>query len=181
MPNDFPQASLEALKKRAKKLKQNHRKGDPKSLQRVASQLKKATPSNPVDLQHKHALLTVAREAGFVSWQQAQKVIQGEVKQGDNFGEFWYSVRTMSTLNHWCVKYDEAKQLLLTKGGYLIPYKSQFAVVHSAYIEAIGLSPNDHHWASLEHDLCSLADNEEQNLAYQHFVKQRLNNIFAQH
>lgn len=180
MPKIFAHAPLDALKSRAKKLKQKHREGDPDSLQRVAAQLRKAAPSNPIELQHKHALLTVAREAGFASWQQAQKVIQGEIKPGDNFGEFWYSVNTMSTLNHWCVKYVEAKSLQLKKGGYLIPYKSQFAVVQGAYIEIIGLDTSNDHWAPLEQDLCTFINNNEQEVAYQHLVKLRLNKIFAQ-
>lgn len=122
--------------------------------------------------QLKHALLYVAREAGFKDWQHAQSVLSCQHKQTmqQDSGKFWYSPACMALLNHWCANYPEALALQAKQGGVVLPYKSQYVVANASYIEALGLSPKDPLWEPLEYNWCEGSSALRQELAYKRLL-----------
>ncbi len=79
-------------------------------------------------LKRKHALAVIAFEKGFDSWATLKLQI-GLIKGG--------------FLNHWFSTYAEAKAYQVAAGGFVLPYKKQFFVCETDYLEAIGLSESD--------------------------------------
>ncbi|WP_406608915.1 hypothetical protein [Agarivorans sp. JK6] len=155
-------SAVEELKIRSKiLLKQRHTADSP-----LASLAKDKSP------QLKHALLYVAREAGFKDWQHAQSVLSCQHKQTmqQDSGKFWYSPACMALLNHWCANYPEALALQAKQGGVILPYKSQYVVAKASYIEALGLSPNDPLWEPLEYNWCEGSSALRQELAYKRLL-----------
>ncbi|GAB1621040.1 hypothetical protein AAOGI_10900 [Agarivorans albus] len=155
-------SAVEELKIRSKiLLKQRHTADSP-----LASLAKDKSP------QLKHALLYVAREAGFKDWQHAQSVLSCQYKQTmqQDSGKFWYSPACMALLNHWCANYPEALALQAKQGGVILPYKSQYVVANASYIEALGLSPKDPLWEPLEYNWCEGSSALRQELAYKRLL-----------
>jgi hypothetical protein len=106
-------------------------------------------------MQRKHCLSVVARELGFATWEHARRVLQGDAREAD-FGTLLYPERS-GTLNAWFVSYAEAREHLdeARKGGerrYLLPYKKQLVVGDRAFIEALGLDPDDADWEAIGFD-----------------------------
>ncbi|WP_411991091.1 hypothetical protein [Agarivorans sp. DSG3-1] len=155
-------SAIEELKIRSKiLLKQRHTADSP-----LPALAKGKSP------QLKHALLYVARQAGFNDWQHAQAVLScehSEPKQQDS-GKFWYSNACMALLNHWCASYQEALALQTKRGGVILPYKSQFVVADGVYLQALGLAANDPLWESLNHDWCQGSQAVRQELAYKRLL-----------
>ncbi|GAD00854.1 hypothetical protein [Agarivorans albus] len=155
-------SAVEELKIRSKiLLKQRHTADSP-----LVSLAKDKSP------QLKHALLYVAREAGFKDWQHAQSVLSCQHKQTmqQDSGKFWYSPACMALLNHWCANYPEALALQAKQGGVILPYKSQYVVAKASYIEALGLSPKDPLWEPLEYNWCEGSSALRQELAYKRLL-----------
>lgn len=88
-----------------------------------------ATVNIPADLlKRKHALAVIAFEKGFDSWASLKLQI-GLIKGG--------------FLNHWFSTYAEAKVYQTAAGGFVLPYKKQFFVCGSDYLDALGLTAAD--------------------------------------
>ena len=104
-------------------------------------------------IQRKHCLGVVAREAGFDTWLHAVRVLddEGEARP-DDFGTLLYRRGCGGFLNVWFSSYDEARAHHEERGGYLLAYRRHFFVVEAAFIEALGLDPDDADWAALERD-----------------------------
>jgi len=102
------------------------------------------------DVQRRHCLTVIAREAGFTDWPHAKRVLDG----GDesDFGSLLFPPRCDSHLNNWFRNHDEAAAVHTQVGGYLLAYKRQFVVVDRFYIEALGLDPDDPDWNALGFD-----------------------------
>ncbi|MGB7339052.1 MAG: hypothetical protein WBC91_09190 [Phototrophicaceae bacterium] len=49
----------------------------------------------------------------------------------------------------WHADYEIANSELGRSGGYLFPYKKQFFICESAYIEELGLDPDDADWQAI--------------------------------
>lgn len=99
-------------------------------------------PDNLNQIQLKHALAVIANEHGFSSWVNLKNyfLLTGLTKFSPNGGGFF---------NQWFTSYSEAKQMLQQTGGYLLPYKNQFFICESGYIEYIGLIEQISDWQAI--------------------------------
>jgi len=107
-------------------------------------------------MRRKHCLAVVAREHGFTSWEQAQRVLRGDARELD-FGTLMYGTKALGTLNVWFADYGEARAHLdeARLGGarrYLFPYRKQFFVVDRYFVETLGLDPDDADWEAVAFD-----------------------------
>ncbi|MCA1561715.1 MAG: hypothetical protein LC753_14375 [Acidobacteria bacterium] len=88
----------------------------------------------------RHCLAILARELGFAGWPHAKDVISG-ARDVSDFGTVLYPKRCCGHLNLWYSRYDDAAIGHRASGGYLLAYRRQFMVVHSSFIETLGLGP----------------------------------------
>lgn len=63
-------------------------------------------------------------------------------------------------LNRWFTTYEEARRVLESEGGYLLPYRHQFFVCEAPAIKAMGLDPEDPDWARVGRDCARPADEQ---------------------
>ena len=118
---------------------------------------------NSNKIQLKHALAIIANEHGFSSWVNLKNYfsLTGLTKFNPNGGGFF---------NQWFNSYSEAKQMLQQTGGYLLPYKNQFFICESGYIEYIGLNEQISDWQAINYNWIEPTDME---------AWQRLNNMYV--
>jgi hypothetical protein len=108
------------------------------------------------DVQRKHCLTVVGREAGFASWEHALRVLRGDRDEAD-FGTMLYDDATGATLNAWYADYETARAHLVQgreRGEplYLLAYKRQFFVTDRYFVEVLGLDPQDPDWTAIGFD-----------------------------
>ena len=89
------------------------------------------------DIKRKHALSVIAIEKGFTSWT-SLKCELPFIRGG--------------FLNQWFVIYAEAKSYQKIHGGFILPYKKQFFICEAAYINNLGLNPDDPQWKLIGYD-----------------------------
>jgi hypothetical protein len=99
------------------------------------------------------------------------------LRPGDDYGDLWYEVETDVYLNLWCKDYVEARRVLESNGGYLLPYRRQFVVVGPQYVELLGLDPHDSSWERIGFDLAAPADRD----AFRQIVTERLEGRMRNH
>jgi len=106
---------------------------------------------NSDKIQLKHALAVIANEYGFNSWTNLKNyfTLTGLTKFEPNGGGFF---------NQWFSNYKEAKQILLSGKGYLLPYKNQFFICESGYIEYIGLDSHAPDWQDINYNWIEPSD-----------------------
>jgi hypothetical protein len=105
-------------------------------------------------LRLRHCLHQVARDVGFVHWEQALTVLGGQAVPGDDMGTFWHAPACDTLLNNWFANYSEARAALEKKGGsVLLPYRRQFVLTGDEYLRELGLNPRDEAGGGVQHDL----------------------------
>lgn len=112
------------------------------AIERIAKSQILFNESKPQQLKLKHMLTIIANEYGFSSWVNLKQyfTITGLTKFEPTGG---------GMLNQWFKNYKEAKQILITEGGYLLPYRNQFFISEAGYIEFIGLDPSSQDWSKI--------------------------------
>jgi hypothetical protein len=106
------------------------------------------------DIQLRHCLNQAARDVGFAHWEHARAVLGGLATPEDDMGTFWHAPRTGILLNLWLAKYEQARAALAADpGAFLLPYRRQFMVVQSHFIEALGVDAGHPAWDETSHDL----------------------------
>jgi hypothetical protein len=127
---------------------------------RALPEHKRATPdalkASAAHVQRKHCLSVVAREVGFASWDEALRFLEGDPAAAD-YGTLLYGADWGGRLNHWFAAYDEAKAHLdgcKARGekAYLLAYKRHFFVAEAAFVDALGLDPDDADWQAIGWD-----------------------------
>lgn len=152
----------EELKTRAEILHKRIAAGDPaaRARLRALAELRKADEealaAAAADMQRKHCLAVVAREAGFSSWEHALRVLRGDAEERD-FGTLLYDDQTSASLNVWYVDYDEARAHLLERRSrgesvYLLAYRRQLFITDWDFVERLGLDPTDPDWEAIGFD-----------------------------
>jgi hypothetical protein len=105
-------------------------------------------------IQLRHCLNQAARDVGFTHWEHARAVLGGLATRDDDMGTFWHAPRTGILLNLWLAKYEQARAALQADpAAFLLPYRRQFMVVQSHFIEALGVDASSPAWAETAHDL----------------------------
>jgi hypothetical protein len=106
------------------------------------------------DIQLRHCLNQAARDVGFAHWEHARAVLGGLANRDDDMGTFWHAPRTGILLNLWLAKYEQAQAALAADpAAFLLPYRRQFMVVQSHFIEALGVDATHPAWAETSRDL----------------------------
>lgn len=106
-------------------------------------------------VQRKHCLAVVARRLGSASWDALRGSLNASV--GDDFGTL---LHVHGYWNIWSANYTEALTIRADHGGYLLPYKRQFMVVETHYLEGLGFDPSDADWERIERNWIEPADPE---------------------
>ena len=106
------------------------------------------------DLRLRDVLVAVSREAGFMDWDHARKVLGGGAVEGDDMGTFWHAPRCTMLFNEWFGAYTPARETQGAKpGSFLLPYGRQYVVAQDEFIRELGLDPADPSWAQVRRDL----------------------------
>lgn len=74
-------------------------------------------------------------------------------------------------LNHWFANYAAAKAYQETNGGFLLPYKRQFFICDSNYIQNLGLNPKDRDWKLIAYDWVEPANKSAWQRLYKMWMK----------
>lgn len=167
------QSPEQELEGRVQLLLNGFQNQDPSVIKRVRVQLPNLTEIELPGLNEDHAKITVAKECGFQTWQMALDVLNARLNPGDDFGDFWYALKTDVLLSYWCHNYQESLEIQIENGGYLLPYRKQFVVVQKTYIEILRMDPADPAWESVQYNLVKPGDLA----AYKHLVLSRLKQI----
>jgi hypothetical protein len=131
------------------------------------------------NLRLKHAFRVIALENGFPSWNEFKASLESaEPANGEFSGsrkmadrELLGNIKAGGFLNNWYPNYEQAKDCLDLKGGYLLVYKNHFFVCDSGYIEALGLDPEDPDWDKIGRDWEKPLDTEAWQRLYNRLVK----------
>lgn len=142
---------IDRLKHRARLLHRAAAAGEPAALDRLArlSELRGAPPA-PTGVRRRHALAAVARELGFGSWLQAQRVLRGELAL--DYGDLLAPPECAAHWNVWSASYDEARAIRAQTGGFLLAFRRQFFVADEHHVRTLGLDPEDPDWERLDRD-----------------------------
>jgi hypothetical protein len=147
---------IQELKTRAEILHHALRAREPGAIARLRAlgELRRATPEQLTaflpDVQRKHTLAIVAREAGFDDWTHAHTILSGGT--ASSFGTLLCPPNFSAHWNIWSAHYDEARSIRQEHGGYLLAYKQHFFIADRYYIEALGLDPEDPDWERIGRD-----------------------------
>jgi hypothetical protein len=151
---------VDELKTRAELLHHAVRDGIPAALERLRAltELRKASAETlertAPEMQRKHCLTVVAREAGFGTWDHARRVLDGEGEEAD-FGRLLYPDGWSSTLHPWFATYADAREAFEAPNGerkYLLAYQRHFFIAQRPFVEALGLNPDDPDWEAIGWD-----------------------------
>jgi hypothetical protein len=111
----------------------------------------------------KHALTVLALENQFDTWADLKRNVEYNDKRiafrNRNFTSLCPR-RCWGVMSNWEVRYEDALDTLQQRGGYLLPYKQQFFVCQEAYIEKLGLDPDDIDWELIGWNWVKPADSE---------------------
>ncbi|MCA9641370.1 MAG: hypothetical protein KC492_11770 [Myxococcales bacterium] len=150
------QDPVKELKLRAKFLHRAVMRSDPAAVKRLRAlpELRRADDAAIVaqggELRRKHCLAVVARECGFPSWEHALRALSGDVEIFEH-GTLLYS--SSGVLNHWFTSYAEAHAAWADARrdgvAYLFAYKRDYFVTGVAFVESLGLDPDDPDWQAL--------------------------------
>jgi len=108
----------------------------------------------PDGWQLRHCLNLAAADIGFSHWEHARLVLSGQAQAGDDMGDFWHGPEVAGLSNLWYANYADAdKQLQVDPHLYLLPYRRQFMLVSTHYLEALQLNLDAGLWHGLQRNL----------------------------
>ena len=103
-------------------------------------------------IQRKHCLAAIAREAGFLGWEHATRVLGGDEGELDH-GELLCPRGAGAFLNEWFSTYADARRVHLERGGYLLGFRRQCFIAGREYVAStLRLDPDDADWTALGFD-----------------------------
>jgi hypothetical protein len=70
----------------------------------------------------------------------------------DDAGPLMYVETMDGFLNQWFTRYEDARALRESQGGFLLPFKNQFFVTVAGAIVELGLDPDDPDWERIGWD-----------------------------
>jgi hypothetical protein len=95
------------------------------------------------DVQRKHALDVVAREQGYLAWKNLK----------DAADVLWCPEGSQAYWHNWCKTHAEARTYLDESGGYLLTAHGRCFIAEAAFVEFLGLDPNDVRWDVIGFDV----------------------------
>ena len=111
-------------------------------------------------VRRKHALAVIAVERGFSSWNAWKDHCHPErpARPTEFDHEKLFRGLRATFLNRWFVDYGLARESLADSGGYLFPYRNQYFICETGFIEALGLDPDDPDWERIGWNCVEPAD-----------------------
>ncbi|TNE44663.1 MAG: hypothetical protein EP343_28805 [Deltaproteobacteria bacterium] len=164
MSSEQPHLSLSSYKRQANLLQRDLSSEEPSTqqaaFQRLAilkqfSDLSSLTSDRLDQIQHKHLLQVVAKEAGFASWVALKRHLDAKEGEGEKADEpDWETFfgSPCGFLNHWFPNYEAAKAFRDQEGGYLFSYKTHCLVAGEGMIASLGCDPHDPDWERVGFD-----------------------------
>lgn len=108
----------------------------------------------PDTWQLRHCMNLVAADIGFSHWEHARHVLSGQAQPGDDMGDFWHGPEVAGLSNLWYATYADAEtQLQADSQLYLFPYRRQFMLVSTHYLDALQLNLDEGLWHGLQRNL----------------------------
>ncbi len=163
MSKPHPSYSVAECKIQASILLKSLRSSDPSKVLSAAKRFQILPEFNHVvieeiaqqDIKRKQALTVIAIEKGFKSW--------SELKCQLPFirGGF---------LNQWFKNYEGAKSYLQLNGGYLLPFKNQFFVCESVYMQNLGFNLDDPDWKAIGYDWANPSNQDAWQRLYKKWI-----------
>ncbi|WP_428718335.1 DUF2087 domain-containing protein [Undibacterium curvum] len=121
--------------------------------------------------QLRHSLNLCAAELGFQHWEHALQVLSGKAAPGSDMATLWHGTEVAGLTNLWFSEYAEARQCAEQDASlFLLPYRKQFMLVRSEYLQALGLTADAGVWDGIQRDLVQAYATP----AWQQLVLQRL-------
>ncbi|MEM7357185.1 MAG: hypothetical protein AAF657_40600 [Acidobacteriota bacterium] len=152
--------SVPELRIRAKRLLKQLRSSAGEATQAAATRFQQleSFASQSVDeiverrdrVQLKHALTVFAVEQGHASWSALKAAREAPASAPP--GREMYAPAMDVLLNRWFARYEDARESLAERGGYLLPFDRQFFVCESEGIRVLGLDPEDPDWQRIGWD-----------------------------
>ncbi len=168
---------IETLKTHAGYLHRQVSASDALALKRM-NKLAEFKNFNASELQNhvkrRHCLALIAQDLGFNGWSHITHVLVQDTV--NDFGTLLYPRGCGGHTNIWCSSYEEAKKIQIETGGYLLAYRNQFLVVESAYIQTMGLDPDDSDWDLIGRDWARPGDVEARSRLYGRLIALILKN-----
>ncbi|MEQ9703519.1 MAG: hypothetical protein RLO54_37085 [Sandaracinaceae bacterium] len=153
---------IEDVRQRARVLHRQAARGEPEALTRLRALPElKALDDEALarEVRRRHALATLARELGFRGWPGARAaLLGGGPSEAHDLGTVMHRDQGGAYFNIWSAHHEEARRIRAEHGGYLLAYRHQFLVVEGAYLEGLGLDPQDPDWDRMGRDWARPAD-----------------------
>lgn len=105
------------------------------SLKIKAKLLQKAKKKSGIALQLKDALDTIARLSGFPNWREMKTVTEET--------EIFLPSPSSANWKTWYASYEDALAHLAKGEGFLLPYRKQFFICDTHWIERLGIPADD--------------------------------------
>jgi hypothetical protein len=137
--------NLEEYRIRASRLMKQCRAGDPAAVQRF----RRYWP-DLAQVQRKHALAVIAREAGFRDWPH----LRHSLAAWESFDTTrLFSRRSDVFLNIWFARYEQAREVHEAhRGRFLFPFRHQFVLCQAPLLENLGVDTSDSDWDRIGRD-----------------------------
>ena len=101
----------------------------------------------------KHALAIIAQEQGFDSWANLKFYCESSCHTEFSFGGGF--------LHLWFANYKQAKNhLSISNNEFLLPYRNQFFIANSNYIDFIGIDSTNSDWQDIAYNWVEPSDKD---------------------
>ena len=100
-----------------------------------AKLLLKSKQKSGIEFTLRQALDQIAATAGHPSWRQLQAALSGD--------ELYYPSYASARLNAWFAAHADAAAYQAQHGGHVLPYRGQFFVCETSYVEMLGIPAHD--------------------------------------
>lgn len=110
-------------------------------------------------IQLKHALAVIAAEFGYPTWTDCKRRLEVPAERRLDTERF-FEAGAAAYLNRWFAHYGEARASLESESGFLFPFRHQFFICGSGFLEARGIDPADPDWERIGHDWVRPRDEE---------------------
>jgi hypothetical protein len=144
----------EEIKTRARLLQKQLQRGHQPSIKRVRILCRQQRWNPETELSLSQCMNLVAADTGFRDWEHARRAFTASGSEMVDMGSFWYGEHSAGFTNLWFSDYAQAKQQhAQQRDRYLLPYRHQFVLVESAFLQEAGIEASADIWQSLDCDL----------------------------
>ncbi len=108
------------------------------------------------EVQLKHALTVIAVENGYESWVELKSALFEAAESSpmaESADQFFPKEKALSAFwNNWFANYKKARLVHREAGGFLLPFRNQFFICESHFVDEIGLPSSLPEWKQIGFD-----------------------------